>query len=85
MMEKKRECRTYIAVDIEHGSMLGFFALAMKCLDIPDECGLSNSMLRKLNRSESNVAQAFLLGQFSKSESMKGFGTTLMDETTLHP
>ncbi len=80
MMEKKQECRTYIAVDIEQGSMLGFFALAMRCLEIPDECGLSNSMLKKLNRSEGNVAQAFLLGQLSRSESMKGFGMTLMDE-----
>ena len=43
MMEKKQECRTYIAVDIEYGSMLGFFTLAMRCLEIPDECGLSNS------------------------------------------
>ena len=47
MMEKKQECRTYIAVDIECGSMLGFFTLATRCLEIPDECGLSNSMLRK--------------------------------------
>lgn len=80
MMEKKQECRTYIAVDIEHGSMLGFFTLAMRCLEIPDECGLSNSMLKKLNRSEGNVVQAFLLGQLSRSESIKGFGMTLMNE-----
>jgi len=80
MMEKKQECRTYVAVDVEQGRMLGFFTLAMRCLEIPDECGLSNSMMRKLNRSEEKVSQAYLLGQLSRSEDVKGFGRVLIDE-----
>ncbi len=80
MMEKKQECRTYVAVDVEQGRMLGFFTLAMRCLEIPDGCGLSNSMMRKLNRSEEKVSQAYLLGQLSRSEDVKGFGRVLIDE-----
>ena len=80
MMEKRQECRTYLALDRETKGMLGFFTLAMRCLEIPDECGLSNTMMRKLNRSEENVSQAYLLGQLSRSEGVKGFGKVLVDE-----
>ena len=80
MMEKKQECRTYIAVDTESYDILGYFSLAMRCLEIPDDCGLSNSMLKKINRSEEKVSQAYLLGQLSRCKHMKGFGKVLLNE-----
>lgn len=79
-MEKKNECRTYIAYDVETSDIMGFFSLGFRCLDIPDDCGLSNTMLKKLNRSDEGVAQAYLLGQLSRAKRYKGFGKTLIDE-----
>ena len=55
MMEKKDKCRTYIAYDAETSDIMGFFSLGFRCLDIPDDCGLSNTMLKKLNRSDEGV------------------------------
>ena len=37
-------------------------------------------LLKKLNRSEDNIAQAYLLGQLSRAEGYPGFGKTLIDE-----
>ena len=79
-MEKKCECRTYITYDVETLEIMGFFSLGIRCLEVPDECGLSNSLLKKLNRSEEGVAQAYLLGQLSRAEGFKGFGKILIDE-----
>lgn len=80
MMDKKSECRTYIAYDADTFAILGFFSLGFRCLEIPDDCGLSNTMLKKLNRSDDGVAQAYLLGQLSRAKGCKGFGKVLIDE-----
>ena len=79
-MEKKSECRTYLAFDIDSSAIMGFFSIGIRCLEVPDGCGLSNTMLKKLNRSEENVVQAYLLGQLSRAKGFKGFGKTLIDE-----
>ena len=79
-MEKKCECRTYITYDVETLEIMGFFSLGIRCLEVPDECGLSNSLLKKINRSEEGVAPAYLLGQLSRAEGFKGFGKILIDE-----
>jgi len=79
-MEKRSECRTYITVHSDAGEIMGFFSIGFRCLDVPDDCGLSNSMLKKLNRSNEGVAQAYLLGQLSRGKGFKGFGKTLIDE-----
>ena len=79
-MEKRGECRTYIAINPNDSKIIGFFSIGVRCLQIPDGCGLSKTMLRKLNRSEDNVAQAYLLGQLSRAEGYKGFGRILIDE-----
>ena len=79
-MEKKCECRTYITYDVETLEIMGFFSLGIRYLEVPDECGLSNSLLKKINRSEEGVAQAYLLGQLSRAEGFKGFGKILIDE-----
>ena len=38
------------------------------------------AVAKKLNRSEDNIAQAYLLGQLSSVEGYPGFGKTLIDE-----
>ena len=80
VMEKRSECRTYIAFDSETSEIMGFFAIGFRCLEVSDDCGLSKSMLKKLNRSEDNIAQAYLLGQLSRAEGYPGFGKTLINE-----
>ncbi len=79
-MEKRSECRTYIAYDSDTQAIMGFFSIGFRCLEVPDVCGLSKTMLRKLNRSYEGVAQAYLLGQLSRAKGFKGFGKTLIDE-----
>lgn len=82
-MEKKGECRMYIAINTDDMKIIGFFSLGVRCLEIPDDCGLSKNLLKKMNRSEDNIAQAYLLGQLSRAEGYKGFGKTLIDEALL--
>ena len=79
-MEKRSECRTYIAYDADTFTIMGYFSIGFRCLEVSDDCCLSNSMLRKLNRSEDNIAQAYLLGQISRAKGFRGFGKTLVDE-----
>ena len=79
-MEKRSECRTYMAFKAGSWEIMGFFSLGIRCLEVLDECGLSNSLLKKLNRSEEGVAQAYLLGQLSRAKGFKGFGKILIDE-----
>ncbi len=80
VMEKKSECRTYIAFDRETSKIMGFFSICFRCLEVSDDCGLSKTMLKKLNRSEDDIAQAYLLGQLSRAKDYPGFGKTLINE-----
>lgn len=70
-MEKRSECRTYIAYDADTFTIMGYFSIGFRCLEVSDDCCLSNSMLRKLNRSEENIAQAYLLGQISRAKGLQ--------------
>lgn len=79
-MEKRSECRTYIAFKTGSWEIMGFFSIGFRCLDVPDDCGLSSTLLKKLNRSDEGVAQAYLLGQLSRAKEFKGFGKILIDE-----
>jgi len=82
-MEKRGECRTYLAIDLDDNGIIGFFSIGVRCVEVPDDCGLSKSMLRKMNRSKDDIAQAYLLGQLSRVEGHKGLGRILMDEALL--
>ena len=66
--------------DSKTSEIMGFFAIGFRCLEVSDDCGLSKTMLKKLNRSEEDIAQAYLLGQLSRAEGYPGFGKTLIDE-----
>ncbi|MBR4225426.1 MAG: hypothetical protein IKR86_01320 [Candidatus Methanomethylophilaceae archaeon] len=81
-MERRDLSRTYLAFDQSRRTILGFFAVGMKCISIPEDSLLSRSMLRQCNiDSASGVAQAFLLGQLARSRSSpKGFGDVLIDQ-----
>ncbi len=80
MMEKKDLSRTYIGFRGDSDNeILGFVTLGVKCMTIPPNNTLSNSTLKRMNiESETGVAQAFLLGQLSRSEdSIAGIGREL--------
>lgn len=80
MMELKGLSRTHLAVDNDF-RIIGFFTLSMKCMKIPKENLLSNSMLKSMNiESSTGVAQSYLLGQICRSaDSPSGFGRNLID------
>ena len=42
-MEKRGECRTYIAINPNDSKIIGFFSIGVRCLQIPDGCGLSRT------------------------------------------
>lgn len=81
MMEKKAMSRTYLAVSDE-GSIVGYFSVGMKCMSVPDDIPISNSLRKKLNvNNESGVAQMYLLGQLARSDdSDPGMGSDLLDD-----
>lgn len=80
-MEKRDLSRTYIALTPQNRNILGFVAIGMKCIRIPQENLLSRSILRQCNIEESTgVAQSYLLGQLARSSgSPRGFGDVLVD------
>ena len=70
---KERKSITYLVGDKDDGSLLGYFTLTHKAIDIPAQ-GLSNSMIRKIEKhSRLNPAtktysiSAFLIAQFGKN------------------
>ena len=70
---KERKSITYLVGDKDDGSLLGYFTLTHKAIDIP-ALGLSNSMIRKIEKhSRLNPAtntyaiSAFLIAQFGKN------------------
>jgi len=79
IMEKKDLSRTYISIT-EDLEIMGFVTLGIKCMTVPDDNLLSNSAQRQMNiESDTHVAQAFLLGQLSRSEtSVSGQGREFM-------
>ena len=68
LMEKKDQSRTYVGFTKDN-EILGFVTLGIKCMTIPADNSLSNSTLKRMNiEAGSWVAQAFLLGQLSRSD-----------------
>ncbi len=78
LMEKKDLSRTYIGLS-KNNKVTGFVTLGIKCMTVPADSPLSNSTLKRMNIEKGNwVAQAFLLGQLSRSEdSIAGSGREL--------
>lgn len=80
-MEKKDLSRTYIVLSDDDLTILGYITLSIKCLAVPDENLLSNTILRNMNiESRTGVAQSYLLGQLSRStDAPKGLGAEMLD------
>lgn len=70
---KRKLSITYVVTDVQDGSILGYFALAHKAIEI-NESGLSRTICKKLSRysrydsaTGNYSASAFLLAQFGKN------------------
>lgn len=70
---KERKSITYLVGDKDDGSLLGYFTLTHKAIDIPAQ-GLSNSMIRKIEKhsrlnpvTKTYSISAFLIAQFGKN------------------
>lgn len=81
MMEKKAMSRTYVALT-EDDDVVGYFSVGMKCMAVPKDVPISNSLRRKLNvNNETGIAQMYLLGQLARSDdSEQGIGSRLLDD-----
>ena len=80
-MECRDLSRTYLAISLDDGAILGYMTIGMKCMRVPEENMLSNTVLRQMNIDESTgVSQAYLFGQLARSkQSPEGFGDMLID------
>lgn len=87
MMEKKAMSRTYIAFS-EDTSISGYFSVEMKCMGVPENIPISNSLRKKLNiNNETGIAQMYLLGQLARSDNSEpGIGSMLLEDAlnTIH-
>ena len=87
IMEKKAMSRTYLAV-LDDVEIVGYFSVGMKCMGIPDDVSISNTLRKKLNiNNESHIAQMYLIGQLARSDdSVPGTGAELLDDAfdTIH-
>lgn len=82
MMEKKDLSRTYLALDMADGCIVGFFSLAVKCMSLDNCTMLSASMRRRMNVDErTGFVHLYMIGQLSRSSRLPpGSGALLLKE-----
>ena len=75
---KEKKSITYIVGDKEDGSLLGYFTLAHKPIEIPAD-GLSKSMKKRIEKhsrlkdgENAYIVSAFLIAQFGKNYTVDG-------------
>ena len=80
-MERRDLSRTYLAISLEDGTILGYVTIGLKCMRVPKENMLSNTILKQMNIEKSTgVTQSYLFGQLARSkQSSEGFGDKLID------
>lgn len=80
LFEKRGMARSYLA--IEDGSIVGYFTLSIRCMQVPEGQPESNSLRKRMNIDPDNgVAQTFLLGQLGRADcSCKGLGVELLED-----
>ncbi|NLL94983.1 MAG: hypothetical protein GX224_04440 [Thermoplasmatales archaeon] len=80
--EKRDISRTYLMMDGQGTpapGIAGYFTIALTVLNLPDDKGLSSTVVRRMNLSN-NRAPAYLIGQISKRDSMeRGVGLKVMN------
>ena len=82
-MEKRDVSRTYLAIRSSDAFLLGYFSIGLKCMLVPPEADtISKSFRKRMNVDpNSDVAQAYLLGQLGRDDhSPRGFGAVLLEE-----
>jgi len=76
--EKKDISRTYLLVDTDEPKIMGYFTLALKCLNL-DKADLKPDIVELMNLNE-GVAQAYMLGQLARADGAeKGSGKIMLD------
>ncbi|MCL2712856.1 MAG: hypothetical protein FWD37_06270 [Methanomassiliicoccaceae archaeon] len=77
--EKKDISRTYLVIDPDEDTIMGYYTLALKCLSF-DGQDVDPGLAEQMNLKD-NVAQAYLIGQLARSdEAKKGSGGVMIDE-----
>ena len=73
-MEKKRMSRTYLIIDGGTDDIFGFFSLGMKCMHVPDNALMFDTMCKRMNIVDGiGVAQLFLLSQMIRSDDVVNY------------
>ncbi|MBQ8644560.1 MAG: hypothetical protein IJ469_07885 [Candidatus Methanomethylophilaceae archaeon] len=69
-------------MDSNGDKIIGYFTIGIKCLQVPDNAPITNSMKKKMNiDGRSKVAQSYLIGQLGRDDdSPKGYGGRLLTE-----
>jgi predicted GNAT family N-acyltransferase len=79
MHDKKDISRTHLIMDAEDGKILGYFTLALKCLNLGDT-DMDRSIVESMNLNE-GIAQAYLIGQLARADdAIPGLGKMMLDE-----
>ena len=87
MMEKKRMSRTYLIIDGGTDDIFGFFSFGMKCMHVPDNALMFDTICKRMNIDDGvGVAQLFLLGQMIRSDDVvnyhKSEGSKFIDKNS---
>jgi len=80
-MEQRDLSRTYLAISTVDICVLGFVTIGIKCMKMPEENLLSNSMEKSMNiDARTDIVQSFIIGQLSRAANApKGMGSFLLD------
>jgi predicted GNAT family N-acyltransferase len=71
--------RTYLAIDTDKDNIMGYFTLALKCLNV-DGLNIDPAIIDLMNPNE-GVAQAYLIGQLARSDDAeRGTGKNMLDD-----
>ncbi|MDR3205983.1 MAG: hypothetical protein LBT41_02645 [Candidatus Methanoplasma sp.] len=77
--ESKDISRTYICVDTEKSKIIGYFTLAIKCINVGVLKDIDPKTFESMN-ADGGVSQAYLIGQLARADdSPKGLGRTMFD------
>ena len=77
--DNKDISRTYLMMDTDELKIMGYFTLALKCLNL-DKTDLKPDLVELMNLNE-GIAQSYLLGQLARSdEAEKGSGKAMLNK-----
>lgn len=66
--------RTYLIIDGGIDDIFGFFSLGMKCMHVPDNALMFDTICKRMNIDDGvGVAQLFLLGQIIRSDDVVNY------------